>query len=610
MGGEPSLHVVARDRITLVALLNEHLGRRVRVRQYPVLPSPRHLAPGDVLIVALENPDHQPTPRELLPFLDRHDVWLAYGNGSISAQWLEAAHWPHLHFVHCGEMNRAAGMQSLAASLVKQFIGPGSQEIAELVIDRERVLGQAEPLVRAVCEQPWAVRRPCQLASVSGIGFAAVKRQLKQLGFARVEHFITYVRWIAFEQLVAVHGLRPMVAQHLTGIADSSNQRRQVDRLRRGSPLALRRLAALACIVLTLGATACRAKAEGQPIREPGLLSSEQEKTLALPVAGAIVRGGDLILTVRTTGQVRAERQVSLRGEIQGTVQSVLIRAGDRVDSGQVLIRLDPRPFDLAVREAEAAVADATVRYRDILLGDDTLATAADAVERRRNARLRAGIDGAAATVERAQLDRERATLSAPFAATIDQVHVVVGQRLGPGDPIATLVDLGSLVVEASVLEHDLPQLRVGATASISLAAGRNESFEGRVVAILPLVDTTTRAGRVIVATRARNGLLRPGMYADVALEITRLTNRTIVPAQAVIERDGRPVVFRYTGGRADWVYVRIGSSNGRETEVVTDVTSQVRLSVGDTVVVEGQLTLVHEAPVRLIDAATKLNRP
>jgi hypothetical protein len=62
---------------------------------------------------------------------------------------------------------------------------------------------------------------------------------LANLGFTRVEHFITYVRWSAVEQLVSKRGLRLPVAQHLMGIADVSNQRRQLDRVRRGSPFAL-----------------------------------------------------------------------------------------------------------------------------------------------------------------------------------------------------------------------------------------------------------------------------------------------------------------------------------------------------------------------------------
>jgi HlyD family secretion protein len=155
-------------------------------------------------------------------------------------------------------------------------------------------------------------------------------------------------------------------------------------------------------------------------------------------------------------------------------------------------------------------------------------------------------------------------------------------------------------------LEHDLPLLRPGATAIVQPAAAAGASYAGRVIAVLPLVDTTSRAGRVLVRVQQRDGLLRPGMYADVELEATRLPNRVIVPAAALIERDGRPLVFRYRGGRAEWVYVAPGRSNGRETEVLPDSGSgRPAVAPGDTVLTEGHLTLTHDAPVRMLPRDT-----
>ena len=252
----PSLHVVARERTTLLTLLNEHLGGCVRISQHLTVPPIRMVGSADVLIVDLDDPQHQPVPRNLLPFLDRQEIWLAYGNGSVSAQWLEAARWPNLHFVHCDTMNRAAGLRTLVASLVKKFLGPPGDEIAGLVLAREQRLRSVDQLVRAICANPWKVRHPSQLAATVRVGLSSVKRSVSVLGFARVEHFITYVRWSAFEQLVGNCGLRVPVAQHLTGIADRSNQRRQLDRLRRGSPSAVRALQGLiASVVFVLVST-------------------------------------------------------------------------------------------------------------------------------------------------------------------------------------------------------------------------------------------------------------------------------------------------------------------------------------------------------------------
>jgi hypothetical protein len=86
-----------------------------------------------------------------------------------------------------------------------------------------------------------------------------------------------------------------------------------------------------------------------------------------------------------------------------------------------------------------------------------------------------------------------------------------------------------------------------------------------------------------------------------VRLEANRLTNRRLVPARAVIERDGRPLVFVVQEGRAKWTYIQPGRSNGVFTEVLPDSASgQIPLNAGDLVIVEGHLTLTHDAPVRV----------
>jgi HlyD family secretion protein len=210
-------------------------------------------------------------------------------------------------------------------------------------------------------------------------------------------------------------------------------------------------------------------------------------------------------------------------------------------------------------------------------------------------------MDRARASLDEAKLRREQASITAPFNGVVEEMKVSVGERLSQGQEVAKIVDLRNLRIEASVLEHDLPFIKIGGDATITAAAFPDKPIHGRVAAILPLVDSTTRAGRAVIRATG-NGILRPGMYADVRLEATRLPNRIIVPASAVIERDGRPLVFVVKNGRAQWVYIFPGRTNGFETEVLADSsTGQIPVAAGDTVLVEGHLTLTHDAPVRLL---------
>lgn len=324
---------------------------------------------------------------------------------------------------------------------------------------------------------------------------------------------------------------------------------------------------------------------------------------VSLPVVAALVTNGDLVLSVNTTGQVRSESEGRLRSEVAGTVACVRVKPGDHVRAGQPVIELDPRPFEIDLAEAEVALQVAQQTYGD-LYRPDSAATGVMPNQTRLDAFvIRSGLAASRVRLERAKLARERATISAPFSGVVDRINTVVGDRINAGQDLGVLVDLENLRIEAAVLEHDLPLIKVGGTAVITSAAIPGRAVAGIVSAILPLVDSTTRAGRAFVRART-DGTLRPGMYADVRLEAQRLPNRRLVPTRAIIERDGRPLVFVVRNGRAQWTYVLPGRSNGTLTEILPDsVSGQIPVEPGDEVIVEGHLTLIHDAPVRVVAA-------
>jgi hypothetical protein len=244
MSFAPTVHVVASARTSLLAGLEQRLGRHARVQHHAGLPSAKAVHSADIVVIDLDDGPDSPDARVLLPLLTRLEVWLVAGERSVSPSWLDAVRWPGVQLIHCDGAERASGFDGVAAALQRRIEGPTGPEIAALVLAREPGLAEVAPLVRVVCERAWEIRHPRQLAAALGTRLPALKRSLTALGFARVEHFITYVRWVAFEQILAVHRLRAPLASRLAGVTDLSNLRRQLDRARRGSSRALRRLKA------------------------------------------------------------------------------------------------------------------------------------------------------------------------------------------------------------------------------------------------------------------------------------------------------------------------------------------------------------------------------
>ncbi len=331
------------------------------------------------------------------------------------------------------------------------------------------------------------------------------------------------------------------------------------------------------------------------------LADSAPASTLALPVVAEEARDADLILRVTTTGQVRSDAVVTLRADVPGTVDAIRARQGARVAKGELLLSLDQYPFDLAVREAKATADEAEQRFLESYVPESLVTGRAPTPEQRKALMNKAGLTGARLKLERAQFEQRRSAVTSPIDGMVDGIHVAPGERITGGQQLVTVVDTRHLRIEAQVLEHDLPLVRVGGDARITSAGAPGRVILGRIDAVLPLVDSITRAGRAIIRVSG-DGTLRPGMYADVQLEAARLPSRRLVPARAVIERDGRPLVFVVKDGRAQWTYVFPGRTNGVETELLPDsTTGEIPVRPGDAVIVEGHLTLTHDAPVKTL---------
>jgi RND family efflux transporter MFP subunit len=367
----------------------------------------------------------------------------------------------------------------------------------------------------------------------------------------------------------------------------------------------LRCLTCLATATVVIGCNKAAADDDSTTVSQAGVFAdSAQSETpaIALPVKVEAARDGDLVLSIITSGQVQSEHQAELKAEIGGTVQNVLVRPGQSVKRGDVLVALDPKPFDLVLRQRQADLDRANQTYLDLWLPDSVATGRVPTEDRKRAAAIRSGLVQARLSLESAQLDMQRANIVAPFDGVIDRVDVTEGERIGGGQAVATVVDMQHLRIEAAVLEHDIPMIKPGGDATVSSSASPGVTAHGTIMAVLAIVDSNTHAGRAYVRLNG-NGVLRPGMVVDVRLESRRLKNRRLVPKRAVVERDGgRPLVFVVKDGRANWVYIRPGLDNGLYTEVLPDsITNEIPVKVGDEVIVQNNLTLTHQALVKII---------
>ena len=134
-----------------------------------------------------------------------------------------------------------------------------------------------------------------------------------------------------------------------------------------------------------------------------------------------------------------------------------------------------------------------------------------------------------------------------PVGGFVIEKHVVQGQHVTAGMNLYTVADLSVVWVEADVYEHELLLVKEGMPASVTVDAYPGDSFRGRIIYIYPYVEERTRTVRVRVELSNPRGRLKPGMYANVALDAT-IGEGVVVPANALLDSGTEQYVFLSQG--------------------------------------------------------------
>ncbi len=202
--------------------------------------------------------------------------------------------------------------------------------------------------------------------------------------------------------------------------------------------------------------------------------------------------------------------------------------------------------------------------------------------------------------VARSERVHDVTTLTTPSGGVIDTLDVRPGMTLAMGQPLARIVGLGSVWLDAAVPEARIGDVRPGAAVTADLTAFPGEHFPGRIQAILPTAQSESRTVTVRVELQNRGLRLRPGMFARVSLG-QGSRSALLIPTEAVIRTGKRTIVMLSAGdGRYHPAEVQIGRESGGRTEILAG------LAEGEKVVASGQFLLDSEAsltgiPVRAI---------
>ncbi|MFN7950833.1 MAG: efflux RND transporter periplasmic adaptor subunit [bacterium] len=314
-----------------------------------------------------------------------------------------------------------------------------------------------------------------------------------------------------------------------------------------------------------------------------------------LPAGAATVRVVALNVprAIEAPGTVRSRSEAGLAPRIQAAVREVLVNPGDRVEAGQVLVRLDARDTTAKLSQAQAALASAQAEaervQKDAARVEQLFAEKAATPQQLDQARAaleaaRAAATGAARAVDQARVFSAEAELVAPFAGVVVERRVDPGALAAPGVPLLVVIDPDHLRVEATVGEDAARSLALGSPATVMID-GERAPLAVTVDEIVPAADPRTRT--VIVKAAIPAGTpVRSGTFARLVL--AGAADRVLAVPERAVRAVGQVQTVRVaTAERGMRVLnVRVGRRGLGPSGDLVEILAG--LAVGDEVVVGG----------------------
>lgn len=288
-----------------------------------------------------------------------------------------------------------------------------------------------------------------------------------------------------------------------------------------------------------------------------------QSSTVAATAAGAaileflpsdvtIVKPRDLRQTLPLSGSLRAVSQVSVKAKIAGEVREVLVREGEPVTAGQVLVKMDTREYQARLEQAKGALQaargqlDIAAKARDnnqaLLARGFISQTAYDNTASQYGIAL-ANVESAKGALDVAQKSLGDTVIQAPISGLVSSRTIQPGEKVSADNRLLDVVDLHQMEMEAAVPTSEIMSIVQGQDVQVKVE-GMAQPLPGKVVRINPAIQSGSRSILVYIQIDNPQLALRVGMFGDAQLTLSRKTGVLTVPQSAIQTEAGNTIVY------------------------------------------------------------------
>jgi Cu(I)/Ag(I) efflux system membrane fusion protein len=319
------------------------------------------------------------------------------------------------------------------------------------------------------------------------------------------------------------------------------------------------------------------------------------ERLQAIGVKFEVVKRQPLDRIIRTVGQVEIDerRLAHVNIKLEGWIDDLFVNStGQQVKKGQKLFTLYSP--ELVATQTEYLLALKSQRTLGGSAFPEVAAGAQSLLEvTRRRLKLWDITEDHVHDLERTGEVLRTLPIHAPQSGTVIKKVALAGMHVNPGDELYTIADLSHIWITADIYEYEIPFIKVGQTATVTLSYDPGTVLQGRIAFLYPTLEPQTRTVKVRFELANPGERLKPGMYANVELKIP-LGTRLVVPTEALLDSGERQLIFIHLGGgQLEWRTVRPGIRTGDWVEVVEG------LKEGEHVVTSANFLLDSESQLK-----------
>lgn len=296
---------------------------------------------------------------------------------------------------------------------------------------------------------------------------------------------------------------------------------------------------------------------------------------------------------INLPGSIEPWTTLSLLSKLNGTIDQVLVREGQKVKKGDVLAQIEAEDYRIAVERTRAAYNLARAEYeRDRAIYSKGVIPTAELDAKRTQ------METAKADFANAELQYSRCTVVAPMNGVVRKLDAKVGLQLAVGDPIAEILEIDRVKAVIGIPESDVTAVRGLSTVNVTLQALGDKVAQGQVHFLSSSPETVARLFRLELAIDNGGGEILPGMFVRADVVKRTVQNAIVIPFYSVISRNNDQYVYVENDGVVEKRRVKLGIMEQWLVEVTEG------LAAGDRLLVEGHRDVEDKQKVKVVKAA------